>query len=167
MVVSLVFVNGSHHWPVIKWFPSCSTSNPLFTWLGFIPMGSLDWIPWADSSIIIFCYFLISSRPFHTPYDICWDIDPPCILVAMIDYWAWIHLFIFGHGSFRFDVAPFCIFSDHNSFISYTYVGSAYIFMVMICTWTCMSQRSALANIYLSFRYLFSSLSILDSLLSP
>ena len=76
-------------------------------------------------------------------------------------------LFICGHDSFRFDMVPFCILSDDDSFISYTYVGSAYIFMAMICIWTCMSQRSVLSDIYLSFRYLCSSISILDSLLSP
>ena len=27
MVISLALVNGSHHWPVIKWFLPCSTSN--------------------------------------------------------------------------------------------------------------------------------------------
>ena len=27
MVISLTLVNGSHHWPVIKWFLPCSTSN--------------------------------------------------------------------------------------------------------------------------------------------
>ena len=27
MVISLALVNGSHHWPVIKWFLPCSTSD--------------------------------------------------------------------------------------------------------------------------------------------
>ncbi len=31
MVVLLTLVNGSHHWPVIKWFLPCSVSTHLFT----------------------------------------------------------------------------------------------------------------------------------------
>ena len=27
MVISLALVNGSHHWPIIKWFLQCSTSD--------------------------------------------------------------------------------------------------------------------------------------------
>ena len=33
LVISLVFVNGIHQWPVMKWFLPCLTSVPLFTWL--------------------------------------------------------------------------------------------------------------------------------------
>ena len=162
MVVSLAFVNGSHYWPVIKRFPPCSTSNPLFTWLGFVPfLGGLDWRPWVDGSIIIFCYFLSCARPCYTLYDILLRHRSTLYFLwlwSIVDYGS--TLLICGHDSFRFDMAPFCILSDHDSFISYTYVGSACIFMAM-------SQRSVFSDIYLSFRYLCSSLSIMDSLLSP
>ena len=92
MGVSLTFFNDFHQWQVTKRFPPGSTSTPLFTWLGFVPLGGLDWRPWADGSIVIFCYFPSYARPCHTSYDIFWDIDPPCILVPMINYWTWIHL---------------------------------------------------------------------------
>ena len=99
MVVSLAFVNGFHYWPVIKQLPPCSTSTPLFAWLGFIPfLGSLDWRPWADSSILIFCYCPSCARPCYTLYDILLrhrstlyfcgydrllSMAPPCSFVAM------------------------------------------------------------------------------------
>ena len=99
MVVSLAFVNSSHYWVVIKRFPPCSTSAPLFAWLGFVPfLGGLDWRPWADSSIVIFCYCPSYTRPFYTLYDILlrhistlyfcgydWlsSMDPSCSFVAM------------------------------------------------------------------------------------
>ena len=144
MVVSLAFVNGFHHWPVIKRFPPCSTSTPLFSWLGFVPFGLLDWRPWADSSIIILLFpklhktlshFIWNSLRhrstlFFCGYDRLLSMDPPCSFVAMtpLDL-IWHH---------------FCILSDHDSFIDQFF-----------------------SDIYLSFRYLGSSLSILDSLLSP
>ena len=130
-------------------------------------LGGLDWRPWADSSIIIFFYCPSCARPCCTLYDILLrhrstlyfcgydrfsSMDPPCSFVAMTPLDLIWRLF--------------CILSDHDSFISYTYVGSTYIFMVMFCIWTCMSQRSVFFDIYLSYRYLCSSLSILDSLLS-
>ena len=98
LMVSLAFVNGYHQWPVIKQFPLCSTSNILLTWFGFIPLGSLDWRPWANSSIIIFCYCPSCARPCYTSYDILlrhrstlyssgydWllSMDPPCSFVVM------------------------------------------------------------------------------------
>ena len=168
MVVSLAFVNGFHYWPVIKQFPQCLTSTPLFAWLGFIPfLGDSDWIPWVDSSIIIFAIAQDAQDLVTLYMTFCWDIDPPCILVAMIDCWAWINLVHLWPWLLYIWYGAFCILSDHDSFINYTYVGSAYIFMAMICIWTCMSQRSFLSDIYLSFKYLYSSLSILDSMLSP
>ena len=143
MVVSLVFVNGFYYWPVIKQFPPCSTSAPLFTWLGFVPfLGGLDWRPWADSSFSFFAIARVAQDLVTLYMTFCWDIDPPCIL------WLWSifeygsTLFICVHDSFRFDMAPFCILSDHDSFIIYTYIGSTHIIMAMFCIWTCMSQRS-------------------------
>ena len=78
-------------------------------------------------------------------------------------------MFICGHESFRFDMAPFYILSDHYSFINYTYVGSACIFRAMFCIWTCMFQRSVfltfislLGTVTRAFRsWILSSLSIL------
>ena len=113
MVVSLAFVNGFHYCPVIKRLPPCSTSAPLFAWLGFVPfLVGLDWRPWADNNIVIFCYCPSYARPCYTLYDIllrhrstlyfcCYDrllsMDPPCSFVAMtpldliwrlFSYWA-------------------------------------------------------------------------------
>ena len=92
LVGSLTFVNGLHQWPMIKWYPPCLTSTTLFIWLGFIPLGGLDWRPWANSSILIFFYCSSYTIPCHISYDASWYIDPPCVLVAMICYWAWIHI---------------------------------------------------------------------------
>ena len=63
-------------------------------------------------------------------------------------------------------MAPFFILSDHYSFISYTYVGSAYLYGDVLYMDMYVLEIS-FSDIYLSFRYLHSSLSILDSLLSP
>ena len=84
---------------VIKQFPPCLTSAPLFAWLGFVPfLGGLDWRPWADSSIVIFCYCPSCARPCYTLYDILLrhistfyfcgydqlsSMDPLCSFVAM------------------------------------------------------------------------------------
>ena len=96
----------------------------------------------------------------------CWDIDPPCIFLAMIDCWAWIHL-VHLWPWLLFDMAPFCILSDHYSFISYTYVGSTYIYGDVLYMDMYVPEIS-FSDIYLSFRYLHSSLSILYfSALSP
>ena len=81
--------------------------------------------------------------------------------------------FICGHDSFRFYMVPFCILCDHDSFISYTYVVSACIFMVIICIWTCMSQRSVFVwhlslfqvPLFEPFDLGFSALSILSCFL--
>ena len=75
-------------------------------------------------------------------------------------------MFICGHGSFRFDMASFCILSDHDSFISYTYVGSALYLCSDVLYMDVYVPENSFSDIYLSFRYLHSSLSILDSLLS-
>ena len=114
-----------------------------------------------------FCYFPSCARPCYTLYDILLRHRSTLYFLwlwSIVEYGS--TLFICGHDSFRFDMALFCILSDHDSLISYTYVGSTCIFMAIICIWTCMSQRSILSNIYLSFRYHSSSLLILDSLIS-
>ena len=92
MVVSLAFVNGSHYWPVIKRFPPCSTSTPLFTWLGFVPLDS--WIEYLGPTIASssFSISLVEQDLVTLYMTFCWDIDSPCIFVAMINYRAWIHL---------------------------------------------------------------------------
>ena len=127
------------------------------------------WIEYVGPTVASSFYYCPScARPFHTLYDIFLSHRSPLYLLwlrSIVDYGS--TLFICGHGSFRFDMVPFCILSNHDSFINYTYVGSTCIFMVMFCIWTCMSHRSVLSDIYLSFRYLCSSLLILDSLLSP
>ena len=61
-------------------------------------LGILDWIPWAESSIVIFFYFLSCAIPCHTSYEILLrhrstlysfdydqllSMDPPCSFVAM------------------------------------------------------------------------------------
>ena len=169
MVVSLAFINGFHYWPIIKWFPPCSTSTPLFrmvrirTFFGQFGLKTLG-LPVALSS---FAIAQVAQDLVILYMTFCWDIDPPCIFVAMVDSWAWIHLVHLCHDSFRFYMVPVCILRDHDSYISYTYVGSTCILMDIFCIWTCMSQRSVLSDIYLSFKYLCSSLLILDSLFSP
>ena len=81
-------------------------------------------------------------------------------------------MFICGHGSFRFDMAPFCILSDHDSFISYTYVGSAYLYGDVLYMDVYVPEISFLTFISLSgtftraFRsWILCSLSILGSFL--
>ena len=169
MVVFLTFVNSPHQWSIIKRFPPCSTSAPLFASLGFVPLGGLDWRCWDDSSIFIFLY---CARPCHTSYGIYWDIDPPYILVAMIDCWVWLHLVHLWPWIFRFDMVPFCILSDHYSFISYTYVGSTCIFMAMLYMDVYVPEISFLTFISLTgtftraFRsWILCSLSILSCFL--
>ena len=131
----------------------------MFEFNSFICMVRIRtfWVAWIEylgpTVASSFCYCPSCARPCYILYDILLRHRST--------------LFICGHDSFRFDMVPFCILRDHDSFISYTYVGSACIFMAMFCIWTCMSQRSVFSDIYLSFRYLCSSLSVLDSLLSP
>ena len=168
MVVSLAFVNGFHYWPVIKRFPPCSTSTHLFAWLGFVPLlCGLDWRPWANSSIVIFCYCPSCARPCYILYDILLRH-----IFTLYFLWLWSiieygsTLFICGHDSFRFDMAPFCILSNHDSFISYTYVGSA-LYLYGDVLYMEYVLEISFSDIYLSFRYLHLSLLILDSLLSP
>ena len=106
-------------------------------------LDGLDWRPWANSSIVIFCFYLSCAKLCHTSYDILmrhrstlyfcgydWllSMDPPCSFVAMnpldliwclFAYWATMIV-----SSVRHMLDP------------------PYIFMVMFCIWTCMSQRS-------------------------
>ena len=150
------------------------TISSMFDFSSFILMvrirtflGSLDWRPWADSGIVIFLYYSSCARPCHTSYEILLrhrstlyscgydrllSMDPPYLFVAMTPL------------DFIWRLFAYCVTMIVTLV---THVGSTYIFMVISCRWTCMSQRSVLSNIYLSFRYLHSSLSILDSLLSP
>ena len=142
MLVFITFVNGFHYWPVIKQFPPCLNSTP------FIRMVRIHtfWVVWIEdlgpTVASSFCYCPSCARPRHTLYDILLrhrstlyscgydrllSMDPPCSFVAMAPLDLIWRLF--------------CILSDHDSFISYTYVGSACIFMAMFCTWTCMSER--------------------------
>ena len=129
-------------------------------------LGDLDWRPLVDSSIAIFSIARV-TRDFVTLHMTFADT-----LIHLVFLWLLLivehgsTLFICGHHSFRFDMAPFCILRDHDIFISYTYVTSGCVIMVMFCIWTCMSQRSVFSDIYPSFRNLHSSLLILDSLLS-
>ena len=168
MVVSLAFVNGSHYWPVIKWFPPCLSSTPFIhmvrirTFFGRFGLKTLG-LTVASS----FCYFPSCARPCYTLYDILLRHRSTLYFLwlwSIVEYGS--TLFICGHDSFRFDMAPFCILSDHDSFISYTYVGSTYIFMEMFCIWMCMSQRSVFLT-FISLSCTFTrALLILDSLLS-
>ena len=166
MVVSFSFVNGFHHWPVLKWFPPCLISAPLFTWLGFVPLGSLDWRPWTGSSIVVFFYCPSCTRPCHTSYDILLrhrstlyvcgydrllSMDPPCSFMAMTALDLICRIFSYW----------------------VTMIVSSVIHMldlpVSLWRWFVYGHvctRDQFSNIYLSYRYLHSSLSILDSLLS-
>ena len=121
----------------------------MFDFNSFIRMVRIHtfWVVWIEDlgPTVELSFFAIArvAQDLVTFYmTFCWDIDPPCIFVAMIIVENGSTLFICGHGPFRFDMAHFCILSDHDSFISYTYVGSACIFMAMLCIWTCMYQRS-------------------------
>ena len=168
MVVSLAFVNGFHHWLVIKWFPPCSTLSPLFTWLGFVPFWAV-WIEDLGPTIASsFCYFPSYVRPCYTLYDILLrhrstlyscgydrllSVDPPCSFVAMAPLDLIWRLFAYWA----------------------TMIVSSVIHMLdpPISLWWCFVYGLVcpidqfFSNIYLSFRYLCSSLFILDSLLSP
>ena len=106
-----------------------------------------------------------------------WHFAETYIHLVFLLLWSIVEhgstLFICGHDSFRFVMAPFFILSDHDSFISYTYVGSAYIFMVMICMWTFVSKRSVFVwhlslfqvPLFEPFDLGFSALSILNCFL--
>ena len=168
MVVFLAFVNGSHYWPVIKWFPPCLTSDPLFAWLGFIPF----WVTWIE-------YLgLIVASSYFSIYQVVGDLiklhmkfAETYIHLVFLCLWLIVEhgstLFIYGHESFIFDMLHFCILSNHDSFISYTYVGSTWSLWRWFVYGLVCPRDQFLSDIYLSFRYLCSSLLILDSLLYP
>ena len=56
MVISLALVNGSHHWPVIKWFLPCSNSDHCNHMDRIVPCGRRDEDPghWFKST---HCFF--------------------------------------------------------------------------------------------------------------
>ena len=94
LVVSLPYVNGLHQWLLIRWFHSCSTSRPLFTWDGMCQFGC-DEDPGEIRYFILlispprlrleFCnsdsYILQHRSTFilGLGYDHCLVADPQCI----------------------------------------------------------------------------------------
>ena len=141
------------------------TNSSLFEFKYFIHMVRIHifWAVWIEdlgltiaSSSFAIARVVQDLVPLHMTFTETW--------IHLVLFWALSiiehgsTLFICGHDSFRFYMEPFFILCDHDSYISYTHVGYSCIFMVIICTWTCMSQRSVLSNIYLSFRYLCLSI---------
>ena len=82
-------------------------------------LGYLDWIPLVDSSITIFSIARVAQElvTFHMTF--------AETLIHLVFLWLWSTaehgstLFICGRDSFRFDMAPFCILCDHDSYISF------------------------------------------------
>ena len=131
--------------------------SSMFKFNPFICMVSIRnfWAVWIEdlgpTVASSFWYCPSCARPCYILYDILqrhrstlyfcgyyWfsSMDPPFSFVAMTPLdliWR-----------------IFCILNDHDSFISYTYVGSTCIFMAMICIWTCMSQRSVFFLTFIS-----------------
>ena len=121
--------------------------SSMFNFNSFIRMVRICtfWVVWIEDlgpivASSFFFYFSSCTRPCRTSYDILLrhrstlyccgydqllSMDPPCSFVAMTPLDLIWRLF--------------CILGDHDSFINYTYVGSACIFMAMFCIWTCMS----------------------------
>ena len=140
MVVSLVFVNDSHHWPVIKRFPPCLTPTPLFTWLGFVPfvrfgLKTLDWqynchiflLPKLQNTFSHFIWHLLRHRStlYSCGYDRLLSMNPPCSFVAMTPL------------DFMWCLFAYCATMIVKSIIHM--LDPPLIFMAIICIWTCMS----------------------------
>ena len=150
--------------------------SSMFDFSSFICMVRIHtfWAVWIeDLGMIVassFCSCPSCARPCYILYDILLRHRSTLYFCGYDRLLSMDPLFICGHGSFRFDMAPFCILSDHDNFISYTYVGSTCIFMAMFCIWTCMSQWSVFVwhlslfqvPLFEPFDLGFSALSILS-----
>jgi hypothetical protein len=102
LVISIALVNRIPQWPVIKWFLPCSTSIPLFAWLGMYhsrsrrrpwvvrhPIISLSY-PGCNGNLFesdIYCH--IDPLRIGPWLCYCHGIAPHCIIhgCALLDSW--------------------------------------------------------------------------------
>ena len=80
MVISLTLVNGSHHWPVIKWFLPCSTSKPCNHMERIILCGRRDKDPRYLLKVLI-------AFP-RLQWSICMSpsMDPHCMFMVVLRF---------------------------------------------------------------------------------
>ena len=106
MMASLALVNGSHHWPVIKWFLPCSTSKHCNHMDRIILCGNKRKTLGTCKVLIAFprLWWNILYESLHGSTFVCswmcsdlhlYDIDIHCMSSSYVQIWvffAWIYV---------------------------------------------------------------------------
>ena len=119
MMISLTLVNGSHHWPVIKWFLPCSTLDNCNHMDRIVLCGRRDKDHgYLFKALIVFPQvamdFCISSMDPHLYSHGCsnlclYDIDLHCMSGTYVQVWVLYHM------DLRYILVATLVYSSHGS----------------------------------------------------